>query len=117
MKTQRLLPLATALPTTILSIQKVESFFDLGGLTAAAKTNTNKSFAGNPPPSKVDRTQNPQWLDTLKYDGEPTFDVLQKTIDYASKKTYEERASFNDDEYVFRGPIIGPITFQDVKRT
>lgn len=89
---------------------QVESFFDMGA-------NSGKAKANSPPPSKIDRTKNPQWLDTLKYEGEPTFDVLQKTIEFANCRTYEDVAKYYDEEYVFRGPVIGPITGQEVART
>jgi len=97
----------------ILSSRPVESF------SANSNTNTVVASVTTPPPvpSKIDPTQNPQWLDVLKYDSEPTFDVLQKTIDFASGKTYESREPYFDEDYVFRGPIIGPITQQEVKRT
>ena len=68
-------------------------------------------------PSKIDRTKNPQWLDSLKYDGQPNFDVLQKTMEFASARDYESAQSFYDDEYIFRGSVIGPITGEEVKRT
>lgn len=67
-----------------------------------------------PPPSQVNTKS---WLDVLEYDQPPTFDVLSKTIDFATRKSYEERNEFLADDYVFRGPIIGPITFSDVKKT
>jgi len=69
----------------------------------------------SPPPSKIDK---PNWVDEkLKYPGTPSFDVLQKTIDFANAKTYEGRAKFYDDDYVFRGTIVGPITADEVQRT
>jgi hypothetical protein len=70
-----------------------------------------------PVPSKIDRSKNPQWLDTLKYPGSPSFNVLEKTIEFANSRTYEEAARFYNEDYVFRGPIIGPITGAEVKRT
>jgi hypothetical protein len=55
------------------------------------------------------------WLDHLKFGGaEPTFDVLQRTMEYASTKTNEEAVPYYAADYVFRGSIIGPITNQDV---
>jgi len=95
----------------LATLHTVKSFFETG-----FTTNT-KSIT--PTPSKIDRTQNPQWLDSLRYEGrgKPSFDVLQKTIEYASTKTYEEREVFYDIDYVFRGPIIGPITYKEVQRT
>jgi len=96
-----LLPLLAALPNT------AEAFFNTPAPTS--------SFT--PPPSKIDRTENPQWLDTLKYPGTPNFDVLQKTIEFANEKSYEAVAEYYDKDYVFRGPVIGPITGAEVART
>ena len=55
-----------------------------------------------------------QWMDYLKFDSKPTFDVLERTMEYAAMKTNEEMASYYAEDYVFRGSIIGPITNQDV---
>jgi hypothetical protein len=74
----------------------------------------SQTTAPSPPPSEIDTES---WLDVLNYPGQPNFDVLQKTIDFANCNTYEEVASFYDDEYVFRGSIIGPITGKEVERT
>ena len=80
---------------------------------AFAPTKKAPSYNG-PPPSKVDA---PSWLDVLKYDEPPKFDVLAKTIEFATAKTYDEVDAFLSEDYVFRGPIIGPITSEDVKKT
>mmetsp|Transcript_1393 Transcript_1393/g.1866 ORF Transcript_1393/g.1866 Transcript_1393/m.1866 type:complete len:261 (+) Transcript_1393:166-948(+) len=77
-----------------------------------------KSLLGNtaytPPPSKVSTCS---WLDTLKYEGTPTFDVLAKTIEFAECTSFEEIEQFFDEEYLFRGPIFGPLTADDVRKT
>ena len=58
------------------------------------------------------------WLDVLKYDEPPKFDVLAKSIEFAnSNKRGTSAEEFYADDYVFRGPIIGPISFEDVKST
>lgn len=80
-----------------------------------AATSTKGTVLPAPPPSNIESGSH--WLDCLKYPGEPSFDVLQKTIDFAQARTYEEVATYYDDDYVFRGPIIGPITGEEVKRT
>ncbi|KAL7507769.1 hypothetical protein ACHAXN_005186 [Cyclotella atomus] len=49
-----------------------------------------------PPPSRVNTES---WLDVLEYDQPPTFDVLAKTIDFATRKSYEERNAFLADDY------------------
>lgn len=62
-------------------------------------------------------------MDILKFDGKPTFDIIQKTIEYTSEPGYK---SFNlknipteyyDEEYIFRGPIVGPINRKDLVKT
>ena len=56
-----------------------------------------------------------QWMDHLRFgDSTPSFDVLERTMEYASLKTNEEMAGYYADDYIFRGSIIGPITNQDV---
>ena len=87
----------------------VESFFSTGTAKSAPAVAVT--------PSKIDRTENPQWLDSLKYEGEPNFDVLQKTIDFANCRTFEEVKVFYDKEHVFRGPIIGPLNTKDLEET
>lgn len=67
-----------------------------------------------PPPSQITTES---WLDILEYEEPPTFNVLSKTIEFATTKSYEERNSYLSEDYVFRGPIIGPITFADVQNT
>ena len=57
------------------------------------------------------------WMDFLKYDGKPTFDVLQMTKDYADTMSYDGVEKYYADDYVFRGSIIGPITSKDVRET
>lgn len=104
MKQNVISSLALGIVLMLLNVVSVQSFF------AATKQPM-------PVPSKIDRTKNPQWLDSLRYDGEPKFDVLQKTIEFASARDFESAEAFYDDEYVFRGSVVGPITGQEVKRT
>jgi len=105
----------SSIATTLLLVSRVESF-SMFNVESLSIFNT-KPTAAAPVPSKIDRTKNPQWLDVLKYDGEPTFDVLQKTMDFANARTYDELKDLYHEDYVFRGPIIGPITSQEVQRT
>ena len=72
-----------------------------------------------PPPSQI---VSESWLDdalSYKKNGEsiPSFDVLAKTIEYANCKDFDTLMAYYSDDYVFRGPIIGPITAQDVRKT
>ena len=70
-------------------------------------------------PSEVTRSpvqEDVHWMDFLKFGGStPSFDVLEKTMEYAAMK--ELPPSLYADDYVFRGPIIGPITNKDVQDT
>lgn len=56
-------------------------------------------------------------MDYLKFDGKPTFDVLERTKEYAACKTPQEVMVYYADDYVFRGSIIGPISAQEVRDT
>lgn len=47
----------------------------------------------------------------------PSFDVLAKTIEYANCKDFDTLMSYYSEDYVFRGPIFGPITAEDVRKT
>ena len=78
----------------------------------ASKTSSSSTTSYTPPPSKV---VTESWLDTLKYPGTPNFDVIAKTIEFAKCNDFDEIEKYYDEEYVFRGPIIGPITAKDVK--
>jgi hypothetical protein len=77
----------------------------------------NAKYAGLVP-SKV-KTAGNFLTDALDYpDGEqPAFDVLAKTIEFATTADPDVRAQMYAPDYVFRGSIIGPITRQDVVDT
>ena len=77
------------------------------------KSSASVAAYPGPPPSRVETES---WLDALKYDEPPKFDVLAKTIEYAKLDLYADM-SYHADDYVFRGPIIGPITAEDVRKT
>jgi hypothetical protein len=82
----------------------------------------SKSSGSSPPPPPPSRIDTESWLDVLTYNKEedqstPSFDVLAKTIEYANCKDFDTVMSYYSDDYVFRGPIIGPITAADVRKT
>lgn len=61
------------------------------------------------------------WLDYLKFGGsKPTFDVIAKTQEYTSDPGYKAfrfkdvPAEFFSEDYVFRGPIVGPINRKEL---
>lgn len=64
------------------------------------------------------------WMDVLKFDGTvPSFDVIAKTKQYTSEPGYRsfKLASIPTDyyskDYIFRGPIVGPINRKDLVQT
>ena len=76
-------------------------------------------------PSRPTNTKlNASFLDFLKWGGsEPDFDVLEKTKQYVQEEGYisfnlkKIPADFYDERYVFRGPIVGPISRKDLVET
>ena len=85
--------------------------------TDASTTSTAAKYDG-PAPSKVKTPDNFLSI-ALEYpEGElPTFDVLAKTIEFATTKDEGKRNEMYAPDYVFRGSIIGPITREDVTNT
>ena len=64
------------------------------------------------------------WMDVLKFNGStPSFDVIEKTKKYTSEPGYRafKLASIPTDyyskDYIFRGPIVGPINRKDLVDT
>lgn len=64
------------------------------------------------------------WMDVLKFDGQkPTFDVLKKAMQYTSEPGYKSftlrdiPTDYYADDYVFRGPVVGPINRKDLVDT
>ncbi len=76
---------------------------------------SSSSAAGSPPPPSRVKTES--WLDVLKYDEPPKFDVLAKTIKFANCKDFDSIMTYYAEDYVFRGPVIGPSTAEDVRKT
>ena len=64
------------------------------------------------------------WMDYLKFGGStPSFDVLAKTREYTSTPGYRAfrlrdiPTDYYADDYVFRGPIVGPFNRDDLVST
>lgn len=64
------------------------------------------------------------WLDLLKWDGaEPDFDVLELAKQYTSEPGYRSftlkdiPAEYYSKDYIFRGPVVGPINRKDLVET
>ncbi|KAL3823321.1 hypothetical protein ACHAXA_010456 [Cyclostephanos tholiformis] len=75
------------------------------------------AVAPPPPPPPPSRVKTISWLDVLTYDEPPKFDVLSKTMEYANCKNFDTIMTYYADDYVFRGPVVGPITAEDVRKT
>lgn len=99
-----------------LSILLCSAFLISGTHSFSTAPRAGNAVETSPSTSYIDRTKNPQWLDTLRYEGTPTFDVLAKTKEFAACTSYDEVEKFFDDDYVFRGPIIGPISAKEVRK-
>ena len=82
-----------------------------GGFVACSVTTSTsvQVFAARSSPVRA------HWMDHLKFGGStPTFDVLEKTKEYAACKTAEEFLPLYADDYV---SIIGPISGEEVRDT
>jgi hypothetical protein len=102
---------------SVVSLHVVDAFnafAQFAPLLQQQKKSSSSTAAPPPPPSQV-KTES--WLDVLKYDEPPTFDVLAKTIEYANVKDFDTIMTYYADDYIFRGPIVGPITGEDVRKT
>lgn len=56
-------------------------------------------------------------FDFLKWGGStPDFDVLEKTKEYTSLRTFPDSSWYHKD-YVLRGAVIGPINLKDLRET
>ncbi len=59
----------------------------------------------------------PHFMDYLKFNGTtPSFDVMQKTKDYVANRGQNPDDIYAED-YVLRGPVIGPLTRKDLTST
>jgi hypothetical protein len=72
--------------------------------------------AANTPFSSSTVLSAQSFFEHLKFDGKPSFDVLQKTQDYVANRGKNPETIFAD-EYVLRGPVIGPLTRKDLTST
>lgn len=65
------------------------------------------------------------WMDYLKFDGQqPAFDVIERTKQYIQEPGYRSfrlkdipTEYYDDERYVFRGPVVGPINRKDLVKT
>ena len=53
----------------------------------------------------------------LKFDKNPTFDVLAKTQQYVESQQAGISEEWYADDYVLRGPVVGPVTRKDLKES
>jgi len=96
-------------------VDAFNAFAQFAPLLQQQKKSSSSTAAAPPPPPSQVKTES--WLDVLEYDEPPTFDVLAKTIEYANVKDFDTIMTYYADDYIFRGPIVGPITGEDVRKT
>ena len=102
----------------VLVLVLVSLNFHVDALSAVGPpTKTTTKYSG-PGPSKVKTPEN-FLTSALEYPESepPDFDVLSKTIEFATCDNFDDVNSMMASDYVFRGPIIGPITGKDVMET
>lgn len=102
----------------------MKSFFPFSVLFLAVVPNGEAFSAPTTASSSTLPASNEHWLDVLKSDGQqPDFDVIAKTVEYTSQPGYirfslkDIPAEYYDKDYIFRGPIVGPINREDLVRT
>jgi hypothetical protein len=106
--------LGVAAVATSRGIAVVDAFNAFGQLAPLLQAKLSAFTPPPPPPSRVDTES---WLDVLRYDEPPKFDVLARTVEYANCKDFDDIMTYYADDYVFRGPVVGPITAEDVRKT
>jgi len=83
----------------------------------------NFRYCESPSLVRLDAEQS-QWLDVLKWDGaQPDFDVLELVQKFTSEPGYKSFVLRNiptdyfAEDYIFRGPIVGPVNRKDLVET
>lgn len=91
---------------------------------SAFATNAKNSQARNTQLYAESSASSEHWMDVLKFGGQqPTFDVLERAIQYTSEPGYksfnlkEIPSDYYSDDYIFRGPIVGPTNRKDLVQT
>lgn len=126
----------TLLAFLFVSIMTCDGFMPMTNRQHRRTSNTHESVlrtseASFSHPSKgrksttvVLAAEESHWLDVLKFGGStPSFDVIEKTKQYTSEPGYRAfnlasmPTEYFSDEYVFRGPIIGPINRKELVKT
>ena len=87
--------------------------------TSVGRTHHNELHATESSPKSSE-----SWMDVLKFDGQqPNYDVLQKAMQYTSEPGYKSFSlkdiptDYYADDYIFRGPIVGPVNRKDLVQT
>ena len=93
----------------------------LASIVASASLASVGAFSANAPsaPTTVAsvKSKSPMF-EYLKFDKNPQFDVLAKTQEYLDTQTGEGPSEdWYADDYVLRGPVVGPLTRKDLKET
>jgi hypothetical protein len=102
----------------------------LAALFCLVSIHGGSAFSAQPKPKSEFRPQTQlfavesHWMDVLKFDGTtPSFDVIEKTKEYTSTAGYRAfklsdiPTDYYADDYIFRGPIVGPVNRKDLVET
>ena len=87
-------------------------------IALVGKANAFFNLSPPKPPVKSTVKSKSPMFEYLKFDGNPKFDVLEKTKKYIETQTMND---INEDiyaeDYVLRGPVVGPLTRADLKES
>lgn len=88
------------------------------------KISTSSSSSKATTSTSLYNVNDQHWLDYLKFNGQtPSFDVIAKTKEYTSEPGYKAfrlkdiPTDYYDTNYIFRGPVVGPINRKDLVET
>ncbi|KAL7548240.1 hypothetical protein ACHAWF_011531 [Thalassiosira exigua] len=78
-----------------------------------SSTTAEEAVASTSPSATTTKSASPIF-EHLKFDGAPSFDVIEKTKEHVSKASWDLDESIYDEDYVLRGPVVGPINRKDL---
>lgn len=96
-----------------------ESFVAPGPSASASRTSslystTKEAVAATSPSLTTTKKAKSPIFEYLKFDGKPSFDILEKTKQYVESAGWDRDPSVYDEDYVLRGAVIGPINREDL---
>lgn len=91
----------------------------IAGLSLAILISNATAFFTFPTPTKTVVKSKAPMFEYLKFDGNPKFNVIEKTKKYVETQTMggKMKEDFYAEDYVLRGPVIGPINRADLAKS